>query len=776
MKIQTKTMILLLSTMGVLIFFIFILQYIGLKQNEIFLQESITSQELVIDQVLSAKSEKYILFSKDNSAWDEMVKFFQSKDSAWALNNVDYAIESFHLSFVAIFDSTGSLYYSKLEEKPKFDKIPLSETELKSAFSSSPYCHFYKLINDSLFEFFGAIIVPSSDIESRSLKPSGYLLLCKHWDSTFISELKTASNFDVSIHNATEKVTKQKNKNTKIIENDRLIKDALKNNVATIRFSKPNPVAKDLNVFMYITIVVSIVFLVALIIFFFIFRRWVTKPLKQISNTLDLQKVDYIKQLEIKRDEFGQIAHLIKNFFKQKDDLLEINALLQQQKEEISVQNEVLHQQKEEILVQSEQLLETQERIELINRDLQYQTLALDASASVVITDSKGNITYVNSKFVETSGYSKEELIGQNNSLFKSGEHNQDFYSSMWKTISIDKKIWRNEVCNKAKNGTYYWEDATIVPFLDDENNVYQFLAIRFEISQRKIFEKQIQNQNHELITSKGEIERKNNAITDSISYARYIQTALLSNREVLSSCFSDNFILYHPKDIVSGDFYFFKRVDNLIMIAVADCTGHGVPGAFMSMLGITFLNEVARQKNVLKTNLILEDLREFVKTALGQTGKRNEMHDGMDMALCIINMETLRLYYSGANIALLTTNMEACKYYCEIPVAKVYPDKMPIGIYAGIEKKFNTQSYQLKKGDCIYLCTDGFQDQMGGPSGRKYLAKNLRKLFENISTQSMEDQKSVLEQTLTEWRIPSETNNVSYKQMDDITIVGFRV
>lgn len=265
---------------------------------------------------------------------------------------------------------------------------------------------------------------------------------------------------------------------------------------------------------------------------------------------------------------------------------------------------------------------------------------------------------------------------------------------------------------------------------------------------------------NHEINAQKDEILKIHTNVTDSIKYAKKIQTALLPQEGVLKEILNEYFIIYEPLEIVSGDFFWCRKLDNILHFAVADCTGHGVPGAFMSVLGIAYLNEIMRSQTNICAGEILEGLREEIKQSLGQKGVEFETNDGMDIALCNIETHSLKACFSGAyNDLFLIRNGE-------LKILK--GDKQPIAIYDN-EKPFTNYEIQLEKGDVVYMFTDGYVDQFGGELGRKFLIKNFRKLLTSIAHLSMEEQRIVLKDTLLNWK-------KGYPQVDDILVVGIKI
>jgi serine phosphatase RsbU (regulator of sigma subunit) len=269
-----------------------------------------------------------------------------------------------------------------------------------------------------------------------------------------------------------------------------------------------------------------------------------------------------------------------------------------------------------------------------------------------------------------------------------------------------------------------------------------------------------------ELQEQKNHLEKTNKKITSSIRYAHFIQKAVLPSGEFIKQFIPENFILFIPRDIVSGDFYWIKQVKNHVAVAAADCTGHGVPGAFMSMLGIALLNEIVRLDESPKANEILNELRKRVKTSLHQEYHRGTTTDGMDIALCIIDLESKEVQYSGANspLYIVSENNEEKTQ----KLIHVRPDRMPIGLYLN-EQPFTNHTIKLSTNDVVYLASDGYQDQFGGPSYSKYKPSRFKALLEEIYPHPLESQKEILFETFEKWRGGS-------RQLDDVLVIGVRI
>lgn len=270
----------------------------------------------------------------------------------------------------------------------------------------------------------------------------------------------------------------------------------------------------------------------------------------------------------------------------------------------------------------------------------------------------------------------------------------------------------------------------------------------------------EITQQNQNLQQAYSTIDTKNHKLTDSIRYARRIQNALLPKQQILASDFSDYFVLNKPKDIVSGDFFWIKKQGQRTYIAVADCTGHGVPGAMMSMLGISALNDIISMLHAPSPAEVLEKLRDRIKDELDQTSNSSNTKDGMDMAMCVFDSETKQMEFAGANNpAYLVSSQE---------LSVIKPTRNPISFFVK-EKEFENKKLELNTGDWLYLFSDGYADQFGGETGFKYTLKQFKQIILQNATQKGETQKANLEAELKTWKNGRE-------QVDDILVLGLRV
>ena len=277
---------------------------------------------------------------------------------------------------------------------------------------------------------------------------------------------------------------------------------------------------------------------------------------------------------------------------------------------------------------------------------------------------------------------------------------------------------------------------------------------------QKETLEQQVQERTLEIVQQKKVIEEKNKDITDSIHYARKIQESMLPAAELVKQLFPENFVLYRPKDIVSGDFYWVAESGGYRYIAAVDCTGHGVPGALMSMTGNNFLNQIVLERNISQPREILEQLNSEVRKSLRQDQAETESKDGMDIALCRFDSNLQTLTYAGANRPLwLIRDKQLIEYK---------PVKQSIG-GMDLDMDFTEQTISLSKGDMLYIFSDGYADQFGGPEGKKFMSRKLKDLLFSICHMTIDQQCDELERVLIDWR-------GELTQVDDILVMGIRI
>lgn len=407
------------------------------------------------------------------------------------------------------------------------------------------------------------------------------------------------------------------------------------------------------------------------------------------------------------------------------------------------------------LLLESQNAEIQKQAVLLQNYNKELEKLSLVASQtdnSVLIADKDGIIIWANDGFTRLFGYTLEEFKSlKGDSLLKSSS-NKDFASILNKSIETKQSITYTSK-SYQKNGNEIWVQTNLSIALDDKNNAKYFIAVDSDITKIKKAE-------HEISLQRDKIKEHQTEIIDSINYAKRIQNAILPSNEFFAQLYPENFVIFRPRDIVSGDFYWMSQIEGKNIIAVADCTGHGVPGAFMSMLGIAFLKEIVVKEYMTHTAIILNRLRKEIIKSLQQQGKENDTKDGMDIVVCNIDQKTNLLQFSGANNSIIINRKSVLHEF--------KGDKMPIGIYEKMDK-FNAKEFQLEKDDIVIMQSDGFADQFGGPKGKKYKMKYFREKVVEISDLPLSEQKNILEKDFNNWK----GNN---SQIDDVLVVAVKI
>ncbi len=459
------------------------------------------------------------------------------------------------------------------------------------------------------------------------------------------------------------------------------------------------------------------------------------------------QLLDSIKQQENKiRLQKSKIKKQNDSIFLQKNRIVNQKLKLNRQSEGIKEQETLLLNQKNDILKQQNNLL-------FLSDEINNQK-ELVSNKNIIITKKQN---YIKSQITEVED--KQKILTELNDKIKNQKQHLQVKNEM---IENQKQglIWaygfiltvfvliifilRAYKINK-KNHNRLKEKSQII---NNKNDELQTLTEELSFNA-----KELDNQNIEL-------SKKNKNITHSINYASHIQNAMLPQFDIFADSFSEYFILFKPRDVVSGDFYWSKKKGNSIILVIADCTGHGVPGALVSILGISILNEITSKDKVLTPDKILNEMRVLLKRALKQDVANSKSKDGIDISLSIIDLKTRKLQFAGAyNHLYIVRNKEKIK---------IKADRQPIGI--GLkETNFKNQEFQLKKNDIIYSYSDGYADQLGGDNFRKFLSLKFINLLVDISEQPFNDQKDLLEKTLSNWK-------GKRPQTDDILVFAGKV
>jgi PAS domain S-box-containing protein len=370
----------------------------------------------------------------------------------------------------------------------------------------------------------------------------------------------------------------------------------------------------------------------------------------------------------------------------------------------------------------------------------------------IVVVNPSGDVDYVSPSVRRILGFEPEQLIGQGwwNLTRSSEDERADIRSLVQKQIEATRLLETvpYEKLLRTANGGTRW-----ILWNTSKGPLNTLVGIGHDITERKHAEQQLLLKNKQL-------EEQNREMLDSIRYASQLQQSILVDPQKIRDSFADAFVLYQPKDVVSGDYYFQFRTQNKVFLAAVDCTGHGVPGALMSVVADSVFREVIQKRGLQDPAQILYALDEELYLALNKN--RNEtISDGMDVALAVIDLEQNTLEYAGAFRPALILRGEE---FIELEASRY-----PIGFYADVEKSFSTTRLQLQKDDLLYLFTDGYCDQFGGEKKKKFNRRRFKELLLSAQSMTMEEQESFLSYAHRNWRQEEE-------QVDDVLVIGVRI
>ncbi|MBI3509477.1 MAG: tetratricopeptide repeat protein [Bacteroidetes bacterium] len=384
--------------------------------------------------------------------------------------------------------------------------------------------------------------------------------------------------------------------------------------------------------------------------------------------------------------------------------------------------------------------------IEVKNTELERLSIVARSTENIVlIMNAQGEIEWANESFARWNGITIEELKAKKGKTIFEISNNPRVRAIVDEAVR-EKKSIVYESLNKNPEGGSIWESSTLTPVFGENGMLQRLIIVDTDITQRKKDEEIIQ--------------QKNKDITDSITYARRIQEAILPPEKIISRLLPESFVLYKPKDIVSGDFYWIEQWGDAVLVAAVDCTGHGVPGAFMSLLGYNLMNQALNEFGLNKPSLMLNAVSKNLSKILRTAGDGTSVKDGMDIALCSIDRKKMILEFSGAyNPAWIIRDGKRIE---------LAGDKFPVGAFVNDGNLFSNKEFPLEKNDCIYIFTDGYADQFGGPRGKKFKYKQLEELLLKIHREKMSEQKRILEKEILEWK-------GGLDQIDDILVIGIR-
>jgi len=382
-----------------------------------------------------------------------------------------------------------------------------------------------------------------------------------------------------------------------------------------------------------------------------------------------------------------------------------------------------------------------------------FSELVLDKlNTLIVVVNKNGSVDYVSDSAKKLLGYEPEQLTGEQWWIKpRINEAEGLVVREKIRTILLHDSHQINQgfehALKTAQGGIkwFKWNSALI--------NDNQLIGIGLDITEKKYSEQRLMDVNRDLL-------EKNKEITDSINYAKRIQEAILPNPEFLKKNFADGFVLYQAKDIISGDYFFFHETEEYRYVAAIDCTGHGVPGAMMSVIANSLLKEVFFNKQLGNPAEILYALDELLFDALNKNNAEEMRYDGMDMALCAINKASNELSFSGAMRPVFVRKGNS--------LVEIKGSKFPLGFHH-IKKEFELKTFSLEKGDAVYLFTDGYCDQFGGDKNKKLNRKAFKELLLSISDMNADEQEAFLEYAFKNWKQETE-------QTDDVLVIGFTI
>lgn len=391
----------------------------------------------------------------------------------------------------------------------------------------------------------------------------------------------------------------------------------------------------------------------------------------------------------------------------------------------------------------------------IIESENKFRKIIEEAGDVLYTTNAHGQFVYINPRVNVLTEYTEEELIGKHFSVLISPEWKNDviaYYKTQFQNRVYETRM---EFTILTKSGKEKWVEQVVIMHAVN-GFIHGFQCIVRDITERK-------KTNLLLAAQKKTIERKNKDILDSINYAKHIQDAIFPPRELVKKILPQSFILLKPKDIISGDFYWIEKFNHKTFIAAADCTGHGVPGALLSIIGYNLLSKSINEHGHTKPNKILNELSNGISKTLRQSVGKYGVTDSMDIALCVIDRVNNVLEYAGAYNSIYLIRKKELK--------EIRADRFPIGLFRGEKsKRYTNHRIKLEKGDLIYLFSDGYPDQFGGPLGKKLKYNEFKRILLSIHHLPLSQQKNELDKTIEDWKWKKE------EQTDDILIIGIKI
>lgn len=469
------------------------------------------------------------------------------------------------------------------------------------------------------------------------------------------------------------------------------------------------------------------------------------KALQHYQEALVIARAHQFKHIE---------ANTLSNMAAVNNDLRQYNEALNLASRSLELSREI--QSLDDQIYAYKNLSIAQEGLGNVSQALEYHKLFKLFNDSLTRIDNRREISEVENKY-------QTERIRQEMDLKNALVEKQELELAQQSASISQQKIIRNFMIAGLI--------ALILILLNIYNNSRQRKRANTLIMEQN---KEIGDQHEKITLQKNIIEEKNQALVSSIRYAQNIQNALLPDESILQEAFEEYFIIYEPKEIVGGDFYWISRQNGVTLLALADSTGHGVPGAFLSVMGLSFLNEFVARRKYLSPAQLLDEMRLYIISSLHQHGSQPTSQDGIEMALLAIDHKNRSVTFSGARTPIYIASEAEIHidgnlvYKPNSPLVKIKGDPMPLSFHRKM-KTFTNQTLLLNPGDKVYIMTDGFGDQFGSEKKERFTNLRAMKLLEKIFDQPMAEQKEILLNTLHDWRQDCE-------QVDDIAVIGFSI
>ncbi|MFW5851045.1 MAG: SpoIIE family protein phosphatase [Bacteroidota bacterium] len=411
---------------------------------------------------------------------------------------------------------------------------------------------------------------------------------------------------------------------------------------------------------------------------------------------------------------------------------------VQSQKQDLKI---VIDNMEDIIDTRTQEIQKKNEELEILS------IVAKKTENAIMIMNAQGDVIWINDYFTNIYGYTLEQFVCSRGANIMQTSFNSHIETYLSLCVSHKKAVEYNAL-NVTYSGKEVWTQTTLSPILDEHKTIKYLVAIDSDISKVKDAERRITEKNEEIV--------------QSMEYASRIQRAAFPSIDSIHAALRESFIFWKPLDIVSGDFYWVKQNEFVTIIVLGDCTGHGVPGALLSMLGCSFLEDIIQNYQHENAADVLHQLQLLFEKRFRHIVMGEEVYDGMDVGICVYKHDTGTLHFAGANQDLICCSNTG--------LLQIKGDRMCVGGQHEPNYTFTNQSFRVSEDQSWYLFSDGFSSQFGGERGKKYMKKRLVQTFENMQSIPMSRQKAFLKHELAEWM------GDTYEQVDDVLVLGFKL